>query len=119
MDWFISISEHKQIRLFLYLQIWRYSIKADPGYLTPETKEQLRIWIFESEKNNLIDLTKFHLSFSYISPFQDSSRGFVATPIKNESNIILLNQHLIQFFEAPDQVVYKSFYDLQSEKDFY
>jgi hypothetical protein len=117
----IEITNIKNFRLFMYLQVWRTHICEEKVKLNDKTAEELRLLILNYKISNLDAITSFPLSVTYLETtggekeFTTNIVGFT-----NDKNpyIIFLNDFVIQFFDRYEDIRFIDFYGLNLADNF-
>ena len=117
----ISIEEVRLFRAFFLLQVYRSAVCDEMFNLPEETLVDLRHLILNFLTVDIAELTKYPLTVTYLQTtggpvaYTENQVGFA---VNDESQIILMNDFVIQFFESKENVKCIDFNGLNDPSDF-
>ncbi|UMQ41569.1 hypothetical protein MKS83_19555 [Chryseobacterium sp. Y16C] len=103
----LELEDVKVIKMFFYLQIWRTSISVDSFKVNTDSLENLRISILNYEQLNIEDIPNFPIHLTYLNVVGEQinyTSNIICTINEQNSNIIIMNDFVLQFFENAESV---------------
>ncbi len=103
----LELEDVKVIKMFFYLQIWRTSISVESFKVNNEAMEDLRISILNYEQLTTEDIPVFPIHITYLNVIGDQinyTSNIICTITEQNSNLIIMNDFVLQFFENTESV---------------
>lgn len=103
----LELEDVKVIKMFFYLQIWRTSISVESFKVNNEAMEDLRISILNYEQLTTEDIPVFPIHITYLNVIGEQinyTSNIICTITEQNSNLIIMNDFVLQFFENTESV---------------
>lgn len=103
----LELEDVKVIKMFFYLQIWRTSTSVESFKVNNEAMEDLRISILNYDQLTTEDIPVFPIHITYLNVIGEQinyTSNIICTIIEQNSNIIIMNDFVLQFFENTELV---------------
>jgi hypothetical protein len=117
----LDIEDVRSFRAFFLLQALRSALCDETFTLSDEVVTDLRHLILNFQTVDVTEFTKYPLSVTYLqttggpATYTENQVGFA---VNEESQIILMNDFIIQFFETPNDVTCVDFSGLNDPANF-
>ena len=103
----LMFEEVSLIRLFFFLQLWRYSICEDTFNLSERSLEKTRSFILNHAIVGLDELNHFPLSITFLQTIggnEEYTENIVGSASVSNPYVIFMNDFIIQFFDSDKDV---------------
>jgi len=103
----LELEDVKVIKMFFYLQIWRTSVSLESFKVNNVAMEDLRISILNYSQLTTEDIPVFPIHITYLNVVGEEinyTSNIICTITEQNSNIIIMNDFVIQFFENTESV---------------